>query len=409
MSTVGAQKFTCESCNKTYTWKPELAGKKAKCKCGFVMTVPKQIAPPEPVEEDTYDIVDVPEEKPAKRKLALAPAAPASDESAAPRPAARSGVPLSYQGMPGQRKADKFDPAGSTMMDPMRDIYAPVGLLIAGFLIQIIFYAVNSRGGNLVAVSLGVSLLTAFKAVLLIAFAFVMAGPLGVSFGGLWTMILKLAAIACFCDGVTTWVDAGVDKITGVGGMFGMMISFPVSLGVYWALLIYLFSMDAGDSWLVVVVLSVFDYIIRTVIFMLLMSAVLSWGGAAISGGGAGRSSAASSSAASETDEFTRHVDEMKDTVRFQEARQYIEGGRQGALKDRVDGWYAAGAKNVWFEVDVDINQRMSPNYLVVELPDDPAQRAAIFQRVNTDYKLTEEGEEPLKDQGQVYLQLGLY
>ena len=31
-------------CGKTYKWKPEFAGKKVKCKCGYVMTAPK--APP---------------------------------------------------------------------------------------------------------------------------------------------------------------------------------------------------------------------------------------------------------------------------------------------------------------------------------------------------------------------------
>src|SRR5689334_1598091 len=34
-------KFSCESCGKTYSWKPELAGKKVKCKCGQPMRVPE--------------------------------------------------------------------------------------------------------------------------------------------------------------------------------------------------------------------------------------------------------------------------------------------------------------------------------------------------------------------------------
>jgi hypothetical protein len=35
-------KFTCDGCGKQYAWKPELAGKKAKCKCGQVMNVPAE-------------------------------------------------------------------------------------------------------------------------------------------------------------------------------------------------------------------------------------------------------------------------------------------------------------------------------------------------------------------------------
>ena len=37
----------CTSCGKEFRWKPELAGKKAKCKCGSVISVPaKPPAPP---------------------------------------------------------------------------------------------------------------------------------------------------------------------------------------------------------------------------------------------------------------------------------------------------------------------------------------------------------------------------
>src|SRR5437870_12280316 len=35
-------RFTCDGCGKSYRWKPELAGKKAKCKCGTTMTVPAE-------------------------------------------------------------------------------------------------------------------------------------------------------------------------------------------------------------------------------------------------------------------------------------------------------------------------------------------------------------------------------
>ena len=45
-------KFACPACGKRYGWKPEIAGKKAKCKCGEVMSVPKSApsAAPAPVQ-----------------------------------------------------------------------------------------------------------------------------------------------------------------------------------------------------------------------------------------------------------------------------------------------------------------------------------------------------------------------
>jgi hypothetical protein len=32
--------FSCDACGKTYAWKPELAGKRVKCKCGKAITIP---------------------------------------------------------------------------------------------------------------------------------------------------------------------------------------------------------------------------------------------------------------------------------------------------------------------------------------------------------------------------------
>jgi len=39
---AGGATFSCDSCGKQYPWKPELAGKKAKCKCGALLNIPAQ-------------------------------------------------------------------------------------------------------------------------------------------------------------------------------------------------------------------------------------------------------------------------------------------------------------------------------------------------------------------------------
>jgi hypothetical protein len=36
-----AGKFTCDQCHKSYSWKPELAGRRVKCKCGHALSVPR--------------------------------------------------------------------------------------------------------------------------------------------------------------------------------------------------------------------------------------------------------------------------------------------------------------------------------------------------------------------------------
>ena len=53
-----AQAIKCSSCGKSYPFKPELAGRKVKCKCGQVITVP---AAPKATEPDSlYDLAPDP-------------------------------------------------------------------------------------------------------------------------------------------------------------------------------------------------------------------------------------------------------------------------------------------------------------------------------------------------------------
>src|SRR5437867_3970116 len=79
MSQVDEARFACEGCKKTYRWKPELAGKKVKCKCGTVMTCPAQ--EPGAAVEDLYDLA--PEENAQNARPAPAPARPAAEEETA--------------------------------------------------------------------------------------------------------------------------------------------------------------------------------------------------------------------------------------------------------------------------------------------------------------------------------------
>src|SRR6266513_4898710 len=63
---AGGATFSCNSCGKQYPWKPELAGKKAKCKCGAILSIP------------------------AKPQAARAPAARAPARAAVAAPAVRA-------------------------------------------------------------------------------------------------------------------------------------------------------------------------------------------------------------------------------------------------------------------------------------------------------------------------------
>jgi len=380
-----APKFSCDGCQRNYTWKPELAGKRVKCKCGKVISVPQSIDPPPAAEEDDLYALAEDAERAATQPSRLVAAAPPLPKAASASPThSRSGIPLAYKSGPTPRDIERAVAAG---LDMQRDIYAPLIFLAVGFLLSIGYYVIHYNLGpnGIMFITTGLAFMTAIEAAFLVGFALVIANPLGVGFGNFRTAILKLAAIAVFNDGVITWVDAAVTKFAGFGGggLFGFGIfGLPIAAGIYWALLIYLFSMDPGDSWLVVVILAVVYNIFRIALTMLLLETVLSWGGvrsAAIpSFGGGGHHAVASP--------MINEVEDAKARGLLSEARQYIADGHQLVLKNVVDEWYADGSPNVWFEQDRDINGRGKAFQLIVQLPDDKDKRAKCYQTLKSFY-----------------------
>jgi len=395
--------FSCSGCGKSFKWKLELAGKKIKCKCGSVTTVPTDVAPPEPV-EDMYDLA--PDDEPPKRVHKVT--VPAGGAVAAAGAGAAAAPVLGYKSGPTKREKERF--STETFIDMKRDAYAPMVLMMIGLALSVIYYAIHYHlgGTGIIFATLGVSAMTLVKAVLLIGFALVIAGPVGVGFGGVWTAALKLAAIAVFCDGVTTWVDAGVAKM-GAGGMQSI-ISFPVALGIYWMLLIYLFSMDPGDSWLVVMLLTVFDTFVRWGVLLLLLNAVLSLSGAAVPA-----STKLAGAAPEPAAEMATRIQELEEDGSLREAHEYYTTQNHvGQLREQCEAWYAAGAKHVWYVVSSDINGRLTVLQIYVELPAEKAQREAIFKILN-DYNVayfkvrnSPYVPEPEKDTGLPYLPVGV-
>jgi hypothetical protein len=417
MSDATVAKFACDGCGKQYTWKPELAGKKAKCKCGAVMMIPAD-APMAPEADGLYDLAPDSAPKPkAKPKAPMAPLAPRNagggrSESLRPAMAAAAhggggggGGPIpagvGYAPGPTQREKDRF--SKDTLFDQNRDLYVPIGIMVAGFILFIVGYSVRYHvyGAGIAGIAIGAGILTLISAVLLIGMALVIAGPMGVSFGGPASASLKLAAIAIFTDGVLTWLDIGILKLAGQGGvMYGAIFQFFAAAGIFWLLLMYLFSMESEDSWLVVCILSFFYVAARFVIILLLAAAV---GLGAMGGGGSGGGGGGVRAADADMEE---ELDAHRAANALPEAREYIAGGRQGVLKDHVDNFYDAGAKNVWFECDRDINGKLTPDRLVIEMPKDKNKRAAVLQKIADYHKAFDPNSsgKPDADDGRTYI-----
>lgn len=400
-------KFPCTGCGNSYTWKPELAGKKVKCKCGTVISVPSDptAEPQNPIEE-TYDLVPSYEPpKPAKKATIPTAAIPAKSKPAALASGGGAASPVLGYRQPSTKNKENDHFNLDTLMDMKRDVYTPIVFLIMGMFLSVSYYAVHHHMNmtGVAVTTLGVSGMMLFKTVLLVGFALITAGPLGVSYGGIWTGILKLAAISVFSDGVVTWVEAGLEK-GGAGGL-SMLISYPVSIGVYWLLLIYLFSMEPGDSWMVVVLLSAFARIVQWVILFLLLNAVLNLSGSGIVSGGS------SVNLSTADGEIATEISELDDSGNLFEYGKYKNDGHVLPMQEACDGMYAAGAKNIWYSVSRDINGKLTPTGIYVELPDDKTKRAGVYKSLNDFYfKRDSEMKKPIYvDAGSKYLKVPMF
>src|SRR3954468_20878395 len=100
MSDVATARFSCTGCGKSYAWKPEIAGKRVKCKCGTVITVPQTNPVEQQEPEDLYDIA--PDEAPAapKRAPVTPPQIAAARAAAAAASSGSSSAALPYAGPP---------------------------------------------------------------------------------------------------------------------------------------------------------------------------------------------------------------------------------------------------------------------------------------------------------------------
>jgi uncharacterized Zn finger protein (UPF0148 family) len=76
MSSSDGPRFSCPTCGKSFRWKPEFAGRSAKCACGAKLVVPTEA----PAASDAADIPLAPEAKqPAIAERITASSAPIAD------------------------------------------------------------------------------------------------------------------------------------------------------------------------------------------------------------------------------------------------------------------------------------------------------------------------------------------
>jgi hypothetical protein len=141
-------KFACPSCGKEFRWKSEIAGKRAKCKCGATVQVPATdpaktaAAAPAMAGEHSFDDVYAlaaaeAEQAAAENERAAPPAAPTLAYAAPADAPVRTPPPVfTAAGVPLPRRA-KMDNTPSSLErwhSALRGIgYAFVGLLVCAY------------------------------------------------------------------------------------------------------------------------------------------------------------------------------------------------------------------------------------------------------------------------------------
>ncbi len=230
--------FGCDACGKQYTWEPQLAGRRVRCKCGQVVVVPS--SPPEA--EGPYDI---------------APEEPAMSPSSPPVTPA-----LEYQ------RADvRATETDLYFPDRVKDLYIPLALIGAGTVIEVAMAFFGRRGGVDSAESavLRVGIYMIINTVLMLVAIFAVAKLRDISFGPLPTAILKLCGISIGPGAIGSLAGFMLAWLP-FGGIVGWILGFVL----YFALIGALFDLDEPDTWWCVVTI-----FLTKVAFVIVVSCVL--------------------------------------------------------------------------------------------------------------------------------------
>ncbi len=261
--------FSCTTCGKQYRWKPELAGRKVRCKCGAAMNVPA---------EDPAAAELVVEEI----ELAAEPGTPviAGAPSAAPPPAgeAMMACPSCKQPMglgavictqcglnlkTGRQIASAADAAEveaqqawQARLHQLHEREIPIALFVVAVALQV-FGLSEPLIAVLVRTVVGVALM--------IAGAFIAARILETNFGSLGSAVLKFAAAYTLPTAV-----AGVVENAIAPGIAWMVV-WPVAVGTFFGVTMWLFDLDTFE----VTVLAAVYFVIRIAVVFVIVALLI--------------------------------------------------------------------------------------------------------------------------------------
>ena len=430
MAQVDEAKFSCQGCGKTYKWKPEFAGRKVKCKCGYVMTAPA--APPAPPAAEDEPDLDALYDLAADGKAAAATAPPmmrcpscqsemevGSTECPTCGFNMKKGKPAKKQQpvasggavIPGKPAAAAKTSAGggggasglaaysafgapkrglqqeaSRPDDKVLDLYVPLAVLIAGLIMHVIqtnkFDKIIYPLGQAIQI-VGVEFIVSMV-LLAIGCLFVMRVA-EVAFGSPGPAALKIAAIAIAPAALAKMVDYLLNDPFGIVGFF-------LAFGMFFALFNYLFDMDQGEIWILAGLTLVIQMWATNTLTIFLLGAMGMPGMQQIAHGGKSNDD--------------RMVANFIEIGRLKEGKEWVEDNAGRCFADLtheqsleiVNGFLDAGAKSL----KVIAPAGSVGSGLFVELPSSAKKRQACFDFWKTESAKVKKGGGA--DEGQKWL-----
>ena len=427
---VAEPKMSCGGCGKSVAWKPQYAGKRLKCKCGFVMVGPPA-APARvsstPVKSPTT-VASAPGSKavsgPVQKAVTAPPPPPKADEAGddfeallaqaeeyavaeeatkpKPKPVRAVAIGASAGGagavalpaspMLGYARTMPRKPDEAAARGMLHDVYAPLGLLVVGVLVR--FLDAHVRGLHDPAIMTAFVMITCTINLVLVFSALLIGVKLmDLGLGTIGPALLKIAAVAL--------LPSAIGDITRYY-TFGI-VAWPMTVIMYYALLYFLFQLDGSEMWIVVAIIWLMQTWVSLLILALLFG-VMGIGLRSSAHGGLSAAGPASSptrmlfsggGGASDREKLPPDPDQLAaDEIRDGTAVEFtkwikpdmhgvMRGTRQMAL-DQADKFYAAGAKSVWaMKIEKQSNTKLEICHeMVIELPDRPAAREAVRKAI---------------------------
>lgn len=329
-----ASKFACDGCGKSYSWKPELAGRRVKCKCSQVMTVPASDPSQSEPAPDGFDDLYALAEGTTVETAAVTPSAfsrgttcpncGATMESGAvlcvscghntktgkkmKTQSARGGggsggapvlagavaggggsAMLGYAALATRRRTSEGEErSGDVFFHPVKDLYIPAALILLGTILSCVvmvnYYNIHNFGVVLLAVAIQsiLSIVLSIPGILLAIKLFDLGiGPIGPG-------MMKLAACAIAPGALGDIVGkVMLGSMMGYGGYVGWIVTYISTVAIFMSLL----EMDYFEVVVCSMIISVFRWI-GLILMLVLMSNMgvsnLPSGGG-FGGGGGGR------------------------------------------------------------------------------------------------------------------------